>query len=95
MPVVWTAPALRQLEEIQDYIAADDPLAAFRVAQVIRSRVNDDLSEHPNLGRPGRVSNTRELVIAGTPYIVAYRVRGEEVEILAIKHGAQRWPRNL
>jgi toxin ParE1/3/4 len=44
------------------------------------------------MGRPGRVSGTRELVIPGTPYIVPYRVRGGKLEILRILHATQRWP---
>jgi toxin ParE1/3/4 len=44
------------------------------------------------MGRPGRVISTRELVVSGTPYIVAYRVREGVVEILAVIHGAQQWP---
>jgi len=44
------------------------------------------------MGRPGRVDGTREFVVAGTPYIIPYRVRGETVELLAVMHGARRWP---
>lgn len=44
-------------------------------------------------GRTGRVSDTRELVIAGTPYVVAYRITHQsEVQILAVLHGKRRWP---
>jgi plasmid stabilization system protein ParE len=38
---------------------------------------------------------TRELVVVGTPYIVAYRVSDLHVEILTIQHGAQLWPEEL
>jgi toxin ParE1/3/4 len=38
------------------------------------------------------VAGTRELVVTGTPYIVAYAVADQRVEVLAIIHGAQRWP---
>jgi toxin ParE1/3/4 len=47
---------------------------------------------HPYLGRPGRVANTRELVVTSTPFIVAYRVVSDRIEILAVFHGARRWP---
>jgi plasmid stabilization system protein ParE len=50
------------------------------------------LARFPASGRPGRVAGTRELVIAGTPYIVPYRVTGDAVQIITILHGAQRWP---
>jgi toxin ParE1/3/4 len=52
----------------------------------------DALRDHPNLGKPGRLTGTRELVVGGTPYVVPYRVLGDDVEILAVFHGARRWP---
>ena len=50
------------------------------------------LLDNPALGRPGRVPGTRELVVAGTPYILPYRVQGEIIQILHVLHGARRWP---
>lgn len=50
------------------------------------------LQEHPNLGRPGRLAGTKELVISGTPFVAVYRVRKGEVQILRLLHHAQRWP---
>ncbi len=38
---------------------------------------------------------TRELVVTGTPYIVPYRVKGQEVEVLRVYHGARHWPGRL
>lgn len=52
------------------------------------------LVKNPNVGRLGRVSGTRELVVSRTPYIVVYRV-GARVEILAIIHGARDWPESF
>jgi toxin ParE1/3/4 len=55
------------------------------------------LADQPELGRPGRTQGTRELVIARTPYIVAYRVdeHRNEVTIVRVRHGARRWPDDL
>lgn len=47
------------------------------------------------MGRPGRVPDTRELVIAGTPYVMAYRIEGAQVHIVAVIHGARRWPEHF
>ena len=81
----------RRLEDIYERIAADNPAAAARVTLRIRKAV-ERLSERPAIGRPGRVPNTRELVISGTPYIVPYRVKGDAVQVITILHSAQRWP---
>ncbi|HEY9346746.1 MAG TPA: type II toxin-antitoxin system RelE/ParE family toxin [Inquilinus sp.] len=94
MRVRWTRQALQRLEEIGDHIALDNPAAASRVVDTIRHKV-EALTAHPQLGRIGRVAGTRELVITGTPYLAAYRVRGQQIAILAIFHGAQRWPASL
>lgn len=91
MIIVWTVPAARDLELIGDHIARDNRGAADRMVRRILARTRD-LIAHPNLGRPGRVPNTRELVITSTPFVVPYRVVGDRVEILAVFHGARIWP---
>ncbi len=93
-PVEWTTPALEDLDAIQDHIAADNPAAAHRLVNDVLNRTEHLLSHNPMIGRAGRVAGTRELVLPGTAYIVAYRVR-ESVEILAVMHGAQRWPESF
>ena len=75
------------MAEIQRFIARVDPGAAANVAAAIRRSV-DSLGRLPQRGRPGRVPDTRELVVPRTPYIVPYSVRGETVQILAVLHSA-------
>jgi toxin ParE1/3/4 len=91
--IVWTAPALRDLEAIGDYIARDNRAAAVDTASILESV--DKLATFPQAGRAGRVPGTRELVVPNTPFIAPYRVRRERVEILAVFHGARRWPEKL
>lgn len=70
MRVRWSLIALSQLDEIQEYIAEENPLAAFNLVHKIWDRVNDDLGEHPEMGHVGlHVPGTRELVVADTPYV--------------------------
>jgi toxin ParE1/3/4 len=83
--------ARAQLRRIGRYIAQDSPTAAQQVVARITDAV-DGLATFPNMGRPGRVIGTRELIVRGTPYIVAYRVRESAVEVLAVMHSAQQWP---
>lgn len=91
MKVVWTDPAARALELIQDFIARDNPKAAWEVAQIIRLAVTR-LEMHPLSGRQGRVCETYELVIAGLPYILPYRIHEGEIQILNVYHAARKWP---
>lgn len=55
----------------------------------------DILERYPNAGRNGRVEGTRELVVAGTPFIVYYRIREGRVEILSVLHGSRKWPEDF
>jgi toxin ParE1/3/4 len=84
----------RRLGDIRERIAADNPTAANRMIERIRAAVTR-LAASPALGRPGRVADTRELVIPHTPYIVPYRVKGDVVQIITILHSTQRWPDRL
>ena len=88
MRITWSATAISNLSEIHEYIRRDQPEAARRVAQRILSSV-ERLSRHPNLGRPGREPGTREPVIAGTPYVVPYRVTRNSLVIVAVLHAAR------
>ena len=90
MKVVWLCPANHRLEEIADRIAQDNPAAAHAMTLRLR-RAGNSLAGMPHIGRKGRVAGTREMVIVGTPYLIAYRVREAEIHILHILHGSQQW----
>ncbi len=91
MKVRWLEDAVTDLEYLRDYIAIDDDRTADKVMQKVLETVSL-LSMHPEIGREGRVLNTRELIISGSPYIVPYRVKQEFVDILRILHSAMQWP---
>ena len=92
--LVWSPRAIGHLVDLRGYIARENPDAAGRTAATVLAAV-DRLAALPNLGRPGRVSGTRELVVPGTPYVIPYRLRGERLEIIAVFHGRQAWPKRL
>lgn len=94
MQIDWTAAALRDLASIREYIAATNERSADRQVELVFTAVGR-LSNFPRLGRIGRREGTRELVVARTPYIVAYRLRDETIEVLRVLHGRQRWPDRL
>jgi toxin ParE1/3/4 len=91
MTVVWSRRAIDNLIALRDYIAEDSPRSAGIVARQILDAV-ELLTTQPHIGRPGRLTGTRELVIAGTPYVIPYRVRRGRLELLAVFHGRQKWP---
>ena len=94
MTVVWSRRAIDNLVALRDYIAEDSPRSAGSVARQILDAV-ELLTAQPHLGRPGRITGTRELVVAGTPYVIPYRVRRGKLEVLAVFHGRQKWPDKL
>ena len=94
MTVVWSPRAIKHLAHLREYIADDNPNAANRIADALLEAV-ERLAQLPNLGRPGRVAGTRELVVPGTPYIIPYRLRGDRLEVVAVFHTRQKLPKLL
>ena len=94
MKIVWTEPALQDLREIFEYISEEKPNAARALLVEIKERVIT-LQDNPQLGRVGRVDGTRELVLTGTQYILPYRVKDRQIQILAVFHTARKWPDNF
>lgn len=95
MIVQWTAEAIANLNDLQDYIAKDSPTAADLVASRIEKAVSD-LADNPlkgHTGREGSGEGVYELIIPKTRYTVAYRVTGDVVNILGVVHQSQQWPR--
>lgn len=94
MDVVWLDDAWRELGHIRDYIAADSPRAARQMARRIHDSA-ERLRTTPEIGRPGRLYGTRELLVTRTPFIIVYRVRDGVIEILRVIHAARKWPDRL
>ena len=90
MRVRWTTDAADDLERICDYIAQSRPDSARRVAQSVIERIGT-LERFPHLGRPGRVQGTREITFPPLPFVAVYEVHEEQIVVLRILHGAQRW----
>ncbi len=94
MRLDWARDAASDLDSIEEYIGRNNPEAAFRALAEIVGQV-EILTQHPGIGRPGRVDGTRELVIAGLPYVVAYLHRDDTVTVLRVLHGAMKWPKRF
>jgi addiction module RelE/StbE family toxin len=94
MRIRWLPSAREDLLNAVTYIREDNPQAARRLHETVRKLVSN-LSQFPQFGRAGRVEGTRELVIAGWPYIVTYRIEEREVQILAVMHTSRLWPESF
>lgn len=92
MQLRYSRRADNDLFDLAEYIAQDDVGAALRTRDEIERQV-EHLKAFPDMGRAGRIAGTRELLIAGLPYIVIYREqRSDTIEIVRVLHGAQQWP---
>lgn len=86
----WKAAAIADLTAIVDYISDDNPDAALALLAEIEGKVRL-IGDHPKRGRPGRVKETRELIVRPN-YIVIYEETPALVTILRVLHAAQMWP---
>ena len=87
--LVWTESALLDLDEIAEYIALDDPLAASNYVQKVFDRV-ERLAIYPQSGkRPAELPRTpyREIVVP--PCRIFYRLEGDSVLILYVMRSEQ------
>lgn len=82
--------ALSEAENIINYIAEHNIVAALEMDDLIRNSVLI-LKNMPRAGRYGRVANTRELVIYRN-YIVIYEIGLDSITILNVKHAIQKYP---
>lgn len=94
MKLRYTPRAKLDIAEIHDYITQENPSAASRVILLIRNAAKT-LLQNPQIGKIGRIAGTRELTIGRFPFMLAYRIESEEIQILAVVHTARLWPGNF
>jgi len=93
--IEWAEQATQQLDQFHDYIALPNSVdVADRVALQIVGSVQR-LAAFPMSGRSGRLPGTRELLIPNTPFIATYAIEKARIVVLAVYHGAHRWPETL
>ena len=85
--VIWTEPALNDLDAIADYIALDNPAAARNLVQRIFKHV-DQLATHPDSGsKPPELRGWTYRQIVEPPCRIFYRQEGNSVYILYVMRG--------
>lgn len=92
MRLKWDVAALADVDAIGAYISRDSPSAAKRVTAYIRV-VTENLEFSPRMGREVEGDLWREIVLSRYPYLVSYRIEGDEVLILAVTHQARDRPK--
>jgi addiction module RelE/StbE family toxin len=92
LKVRWLMGAKQDRAEIINYIATDNPLAAFKMDELF-SEAAQRLGEHPWLGQTGKIPGTREL-IPHPSYRLVYEVdeATDVVWVMALVHTARQWP---
>jgi toxin ParE1/3/4 len=90
LPIVWQQSARDDLRAIILFVAEQSPYAASSLLAAIEAAPLP-LSDHPYLGRSGRVPGTREL-LAHPNYWIVYEVGSESVTILGVLHARQQYP---
>ena len=91
MKLVWSRAASDDRRAIREYVAAENPRAAIALDELIGAKAAA-LARHPELGRPGRVPNTRELVVHRNYPLVYDIAEGKLVRVLRVLHAARQWP---
>lgn len=90
--LVWAPAALADVARLHDFLASKSPDAARRAAQAIRQGAQA-LAVHPEIGRPLEEMPPafREWLVpfGDSAYVMLYRVEGNLVVVLAVRHGRE------
>jgi addiction module RelE/StbE family toxin len=87
--IVWTEPALNDLDAIADYIALENPAAAAELVRRVFAHV-EQLEAHPESGsKPPELGRSRYRQIVEPPCRVFYRFDGERVFVLDVMRAEQ------
>lgn len=91
MRLRWTEGASGNLDQVEHYIAQDNPSAAVAAVQRIIDAA-EMLADYPGIGKRGRECGTRELVVAGLPFIIIYAAHQNELVIIRVLHASMKYP---
>jgi addiction module RelE/StbE family toxin len=86
----WLEPALADRLTIFNHIEPENPRAAKALDMQFENAADRAL-QHPEIGRPGRIAGTRELLVSRR-YFLLYQTKGEILEVMAVVHTARQWP---
>jgi toxin ParE1/3/4 len=88
MRILYTGIAVADLHELASYAREYLEEGAVRVlAETLREAIEGLIQQFPDVGRPGRVPDTRELVLTRINVVVTYQVKGKMIAILTVLRG--------
>ena len=88
--LIWTEPALHDLDAIADYIALEDPPAAARLVQRVFQHVQQLAAQPESGSRPPELRRSRYRQIVEPPCRIFYRYDGKRVFVLHVIRGEMR-----
>jgi toxin ParE1/3/4 len=91
MKVRYTATSLIEIDQIFAYIAERN----FQAAVVVRGRIEGTiaaLGDNPKMAQLTDEAGVRRMPVRSSPYLIFYTVKGDEIVILHVRHGARRYP---
>lgn len=94
MRVNWTKSAINDLEIEANYLSKISPSIEDSFLEHVESGI-DLIKEYPELGRIGRVNQTRELILKKFQYILVYLVESSYIDIIRLLHTSRKWPNSL
>ena len=88
--IIWTEPALSDLNAIAEYIALDKPSAAINLVQKVFSST-ERLEQFPESGRkPPEFKKSKYLEIIVNPCRIFYRIEGDKIYILYVMRSERK-----
>jgi plasmid stabilization system protein ParE len=90
MRIIWARPARNDLFEIADYYRDIAPHFIDAVADRVEAAAIPLLA-NPYIGPEIGDTRVRRWNVRGTPFLLIYAVRGREIEIRRVRHGASKW----
>ena len=95
MRIHWTQNAVEHLVNIYEYIALNSPTYAKRMVDRITRR-SEQITDQPLSGRKVpeyQTEDIRELI--EKPYRIIYRIKADQIDVLAVIHGARLLPEQI
>ncbi len=86
--IKWRRKALADLRRIDEWLSDIEGSNPARVRERIGNSVAS-LERLGDIGRPSKVEGWREFSVRRAPYVIAYRMKGGVIEVVAVYHTAE------